>query len=597
MSIRHEEIKVYDMTCTSCEKKVEKEIKKLDGIIYTEISFINEFAIIEYDDDLCNLDLIKAAITTAGYSTKKSKSFKLLGLIIIATIVILLGFNTSGFDIEGKLENASYAALFIVGILSSIHCVGMCGGIMLSQNTIDISTNKSRLKSIKPSILYNAGRVASYTLLGGIFGAMGSILSFSITTKAIIEVIAGIFMIMMGFNISGFKLFRWFNIKIPSLSCKSKNKFRSPFIIGFLNGLMPCGPLQTMQLFALGTGNALKGALAMFVFSIGTVPLMVLFGALSGLLTKGLSKKLIKFSGILIIVLGLVMGNRGLTLAGLSINPTTILTDGTTAFSDKGSSNSSNSNVYKATLKGGVQTINMSVGNRGYTPNIFYVQKDIPVKWIVDAKLVTSCNSTIVARSLDLQKKLVSGENIIEFTPSNKDISFSCWMGMLGGVIKVVDKLDTVDLSKVDSTTSSATSSDFAPSKQYSFNGTDITNVPTGTIIQKSTSVGIAQYAKFKGTGNSLEPLVIVTGNSSSTKLTFDLNAFDNAEGEYKILDILTKEEITSFTAKKGINEVTFNPKRSGSFEIKKGDFILGVIEVVDDINSVNPEVIRATYF
>ena len=121
---------------------------------------------------------------------------------------------------------------------------------------------------------------------------------------------------------SGYSLFRKFNIKLPWSACSIKKKPKTPFLVGVLNGLMPCGPLQTMQLYALGTGSAYKGALAMLIFSLGTVPLMLTFGALSGLITKGYTKTLLKFSGILVVVLGMVMGTRGLALVGVNI-PTT----------------------------------------------------------------------------------------------------------------------------------------------------------------------------------------------------------------------------------------------------------------------------------
>ncbi len=443
MSIRNKKIRVYEMTCTSCEKRIEREIKKLDGIIHVKVSFSSQFADIEYDDQVCNQSQIKAAILKAGYSTQSSNDYKFMGILIIVAAVVLLGLKTSGLDMDEKLTNASYGVLFVVGLLTSIHCVGMCGGIMLSQSLSTESKNK--FDAIKPSLLYNVGRVLSYTVLGGIIGGVGSIFSLSIVTKAGLQIFVGLFMIIMGFNMAGFSAFRKFQIKIPSFGCKAKNKSRSPFIVGILNGLMPCGPLQTMQLYALSTGSATKGALAMFVFSIGTVPLMLTFGALSGLLSKGYTKKILKFSGVLIIVLGLIMGNRGFALAGININPMTALNN----FSKN--SDKSNANVSKATIEDGVQVIRMTADNNGYTPNAFYVQKGIPVKWIIEGKELNSCNNAIVARDIKVEKKLVSGENIVEFTPGDKDINFSCWMGMIGGVIKVVDDLDTVDTSTSNS--------------------------------------------------------------------------------------------------------------------------------------------------
>ena len=596
MSIKKEKIKVYEMTCTSCENRVERAIKQLDGVMYVKASYSGQFAEVEFDNELCSLNKIKAAIKNAGYSTQSSKDYKFMGILIAVAAIVLLGLKTSGFDMEAKLANASYAVLFVVGVLTSIHCVGMCGGIMLSQSLSKESKNK--FEAIQPALLYNLGRVVSYTILGGIIGALGSVFSLSIIAKAAMQIFAGAFMIMMGFNMAGFSAFRKFHIKLPRFACKAKNKSGSPFIVGILNGLMPCGPLQTMQLFALGTGSAGKGALAMFAFSIGTVPLMLTFGALSGLLSKGYTKKILKFSGVLIIVLGLIMGNRGLALAGININPLTALA------SD--SIGSSNAYVAKATLQDGIQIINMTADNNGYTPNAFYVQKGIPVKWIVDGKEMNSCNNVIVARELNLEWKLKKGENIKEFTPGDKDINFSCWMGMIRGVIKVVDNLDTVDTSKADpslpapstgpSCCATPIDEDSDESNQSSIYGSDITQVPTETLINKALVDGEYQSIKFKGVGYELLPLIAVTDNSKKTKLTIDLNYFDDAEGEYNILDITTGEELTSFTGKKGKNDVEFSPKKAGGYAIIKDDYILGIIQVVDDIKTTDLEELRKLY-
>lgn len=600
MSIKKERIKVYEMTCNSCENRVERAVKNLDGIISIKASYSDQFADVEYDDELCDLEKIKTTIKNAGYSTQNSKDYKFMGIIIIVAAVLYLGLKTSGFDMKSKLNNASYLVLFMVGVLTSIHCVGMCGGIMLSQSLSNESKNK--FESILPALLYNAGRVVSYTILGGIVGAIGSVFSFSITAKATMQIIAGIFMIMMGFNMAGFKFFRKFQIKLPHAICNVKNKSGSPFIVGILNGLMPCGPLQTMQIFALSTGSALKGSLSMFAFSVGTVPLMLTFGALSGLLSKGYTKKILKLSGVLIIVLGLIMGNRGLAIAGINLNPMTALAFSNENVSGSDINDSSNPNVGKATIQDGVQIINMTANNNGYTPNAFYVQKGIPVKWIIDGKELNTCNNAIIARSLNLEFKIKSGENIIEFTPGDKDINFSCWMGMISGVIKVVDKLDSVDTTKPDSSLPLPStgpsccaqplddSSDSETDSQPSIYGDDITSVPTKEIVGKA---GKDQNFTFTGIGHELKPLIAVTEINKKTKFTLDLNNFDEAEGEFRIVKGETGEPITSFTAKKGINEVELSATDSDFYVILKDYNVLGIIEAVDDLSYVDLEEIR----
>ncbi|MDQ1001546.1 sulfite exporter TauE/SafE [Neobacillus niacini] len=122
---------------------------------------------------------------------------------------------------ESQLNTASYAVLFVVGVITSIHCVGMCGGIMLSQSIGKESKNK--FEAIKPALLYNAGRVVAYTVLGGIIGAIGSVFALSLSAKAGLQLFSGVFMIIMAFNMAGFKAFRKLQIKLPNVACRAWN--------------------------------------------------------------------------------------------------------------------------------------------------------------------------------------------------------------------------------------------------------------------------------------------------------------------------------------------------------------------------------------
>ena len=165
MNIKTEKIKVYDMTCNSCENRVEKALKKLNGVVIAKATYNKEQVIVEYDIELCDISKIKGSIKSAGYSVESSNNYKVIGIFILAAVIIFLGSSAGGFDMNAKLNGASYIVLFIIGMLTSIHCVGMCGGIMLSQSI----SNKdiSKLQAIRPSILYNTGRVVAYTLMGG----------------------------------------------------------------------------------------------------------------------------------------------------------------------------------------------------------------------------------------------------------------------------------------------------------------------------------------------------------------------------------------------------------------------------------------------
>ena len=263
MISKKQKIKVYNMTCTSCEVRIEKAQMSIPGVTKVLADYKSESVFIEYDEEMCNMLQIKEKISKLGYSADNAGNFKLVGMLIIILAIILLSKAGNSFDMESKLANASYLVLFVVGIFTSLHCVGMCGGIMLSQS---IGTeNKSKFQALKPAIFYNLGRVLSYTILGGIVGAIGSVFSLTLTMKASFQVLAGIFMIIMGLNMAGYSLFRKFNIKLPWSFCSLKKSGKTPFVVGILNGFMPCGPLQTMQLYALGTGSAVLGATSMFI--------------------------------------------------------------------------------------------------------------------------------------------------------------------------------------------------------------------------------------------------------------------------------------------------------------------------------------------
>jgi len=341
--------------------------------------------------------------------------------------------------------------LFVIGLLTSLHCIAMCGGINLSVNVkappsgICLSENvkappeeaESKFAKFNPSLLYNAGRVISYTIIGGIGGALGSVISFSGAAKGIVAIIGGVFMMIIGLNM--LNIFPWLRkIKISTPKFIGNKIYhnagkRGPFYIGLLNGLMPCGPLQTFQLYALGTGSILAGAASMFLFSLGTVPLMFGFGALSSILSSKFTKRMLKVSAVLVIVLGLTMVGRGLSLSGVSVasplagNPSNI-----------------------ARIQGGVQTITTRIESGRYQP--FVVQKGIPVRWIIKAKAedLNGCNNPVTIPKYNIQKTLVPGDNVIEFTPKEEgNKTYTCWMGMIRSNIKVVDNINNVNINAI----------------------------------------------------------------------------------------------------------------------------------------------------
>ena len=270
---------------------------------------------------------------------------------------------------------------------------------------------------------------------------MGSIIAFTPMMRGIAGIISGIFLIIFGLNMLNLVPFlRKISIKTPEFVNKFVNKEskknNSPLYIGLLNGLMiACGPLQALYIMAAGTGSLVEGAKILFVFALGTLPVMLSFGFLTSFISNKATHKILKISGVIVVILGFVMINRGLVLTGTGLDTNTLLAGG----ADKGESITGNA----IALENGYQIIRMDVTRYGWEPNKFVLKKGVPVKWIINGKEINGCNSGIQVPKLNLKFDIKPGEQIIEFTPTESGvISWSCWMGMIPGTFVVKDDID-----------------------------------------------------------------------------------------------------------------------------------------------------------
>ncbi|MDF2700481.1 MAG: heavy metal transporter [Haloplasmataceae bacterium] len=422
MKIVEKSFNISGMTCNSCEKTITRVLRNSTGVTYVKVSYQDAFALVKYDEDLVKFEDLVSAIEKEGYGVnKKSDKGDLIYMALLLIGGYLLIKNTIGFDFIPEVDQTmGFGILLVVGFLTSFHCMAMCGGINLSQcMSFEEDDKKS---TILPSLLYNSGRVVSYTIIGVIVGGIGGVISFSEGLTKSINIFAGLFMILMGLKMLNiFPALRNFNIGIPKKFRRAVNKQKrnkSPFVVGLLNGLMPCGPLQSMQLYALGTGSMFEGGLSMFFFSLGTVPLMFGFGTLGSYISGKFKHQVTMFSALLVIVLGLVMANRGL---GISF---------------------SGASGTKAVEKDGIQYVETEFTNGKYQP--ITVEKGTPVEWIIyiDEKDLTGCNNKILISEYGIKRDLYEGKNVIKFTPDETGtFKYTCWMRMLRSSITVVDKL------------------------------------------------------------------------------------------------------------------------------------------------------------
>jgi sulfite exporter TauE/SafE/copper chaperone CopZ len=436
-------LNIDGMTCAACQNKIEKKLRSTAGVNSASVSYGAGTAVVTYDPDIITIREIGAVIERLDYRVRDDRqrpatTERAVGtlIIIFAAYLLLNQFGlTTVFNIFPTAEvGMGYGMLFVTGLLTSVHCAAMCGGINLSQclGRSDARGGGGKAAALRPSLLYNLGRVASYTAVGGVVGALGSVFTLTGAFRGAIQLIAGVFMVVMGVNMLGvFPGLRKLAPRLPGGLARKldaqKEKSKSPLIIGLLNGLMPCGPLQAMQLYALSTGSPVTGALSMLLFGLGTVPLMFGLGALGSLLSRKFTRKVMTAGAALVVVLGLSMFSQGWSLSGLS---TGILSD----------ISAGGSETYEAVVRDGYQTVNTTL-QPGRFPAIT-VKAGIPVKWTIDAPQgsINGCNNRVIIPKYGIEHKFTAGENVLEFTPAEAGrFPYSCWMGMIRGTITVVE--------------------------------------------------------------------------------------------------------------------------------------------------------------
>ena len=213
------------------------------------------------------------------------------------------------------MESVNLFTIITIAFLGSFgHCIGMCGGIVLAYSSIKIEPQSSKVSQAVAHLLYSLGRVTTYMILGAMFGALGGVALFSNNANGALLIFAGVVMILAGLSLMG--KIKFLTIIEHSFSSSDfyKNSFKSVlnsksnssfFILGMLNGLLPCGFVYFFAITAASTADPLWGAIVMGVFGISTIPAMFGLGFLTTLASAtSFRNMMMSLSSIAVILYG-----------------------------------------------------------------------------------------------------------------------------------------------------------------------------------------------------------------------------------------------------------------------------------------------------
>ncbi|MFA5841445.1 MAG: sulfite exporter TauE/SafE family protein [Candidatus Paceibacterota bacterium] len=325
---------VKGMHCRACTVLIESELKELPGVARVEASLrhhsvevAGNFGSREPEDIAA---FLSGPIKKHGYTLSVEKEvhragwgdFRLAVPIALGFAVLFVLLQKLGVVNLVNTGNVGYGTAFVVGLIASVStCMAIVGGLVLS-----ISANFAKEgDKIRPQMLFHAGRIVSFFVLGGVIGALGSAFQLGSVGVFVLSLLVGLVMLVLGINL--LDVFPWAKKLQPTMpkffsshlmEIKKINHTLTPLLVGVLTFFLPCGFTQSMQLYALSTGNFWSGALTMLSFSLGTLPVLALLSFTSlGIHNKMKSGIFFKTAGLVVIFFALFNIINSLAAIGL----------------------------------------------------------------------------------------------------------------------------------------------------------------------------------------------------------------------------------------------------------------------------------------
>ncbi len=378
-----------------------------------------------------------------------------LGVVFVAIAFGLVVFQPNAQSLNLAAGSGAWSQLvvaFITGITTGgLSCLAVQGGLLASslahqieQDYVEQSAHHKgkapvRSNSAFPILLFLISKLVAYTLLGALLGWLGSYLTLSPMTRAMLMMAIGIFMIgnaLRMFNVH--PIFRYFSIEPPKFitryirrTAKGTDTF-TPLFLGALTVFIPCGITQAMMATALGTGSAAMGAALMFAFVLGTSPVFFIIAYLTTELGARLEKFFMRFVAVVVLILGFTTLNSGLNVLGspLSFQNLTRNLIPSESVSDPVSESPQTSAT--------TGEIFLNVNNDGYFPRSLSAPADTAVTLNLVTNQTYSCARDFVIPSLDVYELLPDTGTMqvsIPAQPKGTTMFFTCSMGMYTGQI------------------------------------------------------------------------------------------------------------------------------------------------------------------
>ncbi|HWQ99387.1 MAG TPA: sulfite exporter TauE/SafE family protein [Candidatus Methylomirabilis sp.] len=462
---------VTGMTCHSCEKMIGSVLNDIPGVEESEVSLKQGRAGVSMRDEAADPDiaLLNARLGAHGYAlipehTRRDQATDTRPAPLVSAqdrsrqevcrlptgvrdrfstrlrraLVALFAVGVASVFILGPLRSlvpnvsasASIGAMIAFGLVASVStCLSTTGGFLMAYN------GASRTK--RQLIAVHLGRLSSFLAGGALLGFIGRTLpGVSENLYGLLALVLGTVLLLMGLHMLDLSpSLAKLGLTLPRSASKLADRVSSsdhtitPYFVGAVTFMLPCGFTQTAQALALASDSPVSGMLLMGAFALGTLPV------LAGISTFGSARVLqyrtVKLAtGAVLSFFAFGQIDGGLTVMGAPVTPGSLLTGWTSQAAQQA--------IPAANAQ--EQVVRMTVASGTYAPKVLTVKKGVPVRWEIDGQDVGGCASSLVMPTYGIRRNLTPGLNIIQFTPKSAGaVPFSCGMGMIRGSFNVTD--------------------------------------------------------------------------------------------------------------------------------------------------------------
>ena len=329
---------VSGMHCNSCVLMTENEIGNFPYVTSVRSSLKDCSIEVEGNFENKTLEQIAEQLTVPlkshGYivsvekpnlgnvSNRKWSDFKVAVPIALGFAILFVLLQKIGLINLVSTGNVTYGTALVIGIVASLStCMAVVGGLLLSMS----ATFAKEGDKVRPQLMFHGGRIASFFVLGGVIGALGSAFTLNVSATFILGLIIGIVMLVLGLNL--LDVFPWVKRLQPSMpkfiakNAHGVSKFNhtfTPVMVGIATFFLPCGFTQSMQLYTLTTGSFFRGGLTMLAFALGTLPVLALISFSSFSIQKSSKAGIFfKTAGLIVIMFAVFNLINSLVVIGL----------------------------------------------------------------------------------------------------------------------------------------------------------------------------------------------------------------------------------------------------------------------------------------